>query len=213
MAELPRCRQATWADVDRWADRLAERIRGQGDPPDVLVGVTRGGWVPTRLLSDRIGTRRVVSLRIQHWGVTATPSGAAEVTEELSGPVRGHRALIVDDIADTGESLHLARERVARDGALSVETAACLYITHSKLIPTYFAEEIDRSRWVWIIFPWNYWEDLRTLVERTGAPTPEQAKTLLSEQSGVEFPIDDIDRVFPMNAPRARGARSRTTDR
>ncbi|MHB1435833.1 MAG: phosphoribosyltransferase [Thermoplasmata archaeon] len=203
MAELPRCRWATWADVDRWADRLAELIRAQRDPPEVLVGVTRGGWVPTRLLSDRIGTRRVVSLRIQHWGVTATPSGAAEVTEELSGSVQGHRALIVDDIADTGESLHLARERVARAGARSVETAACLYITHAKLTPTYFAEEIDRSHWVWIVFPWNYWEDLRTLVERTGAPTPERARARLIERSGVEFPLDDIARVFPAPAPRS----------
>ncbi len=201
MAELPRCRWATWADVDRWADRLAEQIRARGDPPEALVGVTRGGWVPTRLLSDRIGTRRVVSLRIQHWGVTATPSGAAEVTEELSGPIQGYRTLIVDDIADTGESLHLARERVARAGAARVETAACLYITHSKLIPTYFAEQIDRERWVWIVFPWNYWEDLRTLVERAQAPTPERARTLLSERSGVEFPIDDIARVFPPLPP------------
>ena len=197
MDELPRCRLADWADVDRCADRLAELIRAQGEPPEVLVGVTRGGWVPTRLLSDRLGTRRVVSLRIQHWGVTATPSGAAEVTEELSGPVQGYRALIVDDIADTGESLHLAQERVARAGARSVATAACLYITHSRLIPTYFAEEIDRNRWVWIVFPWNYWEDLRTLVQRTGAPTPERAAALLNERSGVRFPVADIARVFP----------------
>jgi hypoxanthine phosphoribosyltransferase len=197
MDELPRCRLADWADVDRWADRLADRIRAQGEPPEVLIGVTRGGWVPTRLLSDRLGVRRVVSLRVQHWGVTATPSGAAEVTEELSGPVQGYRALIVDDIADTGESLHLARERVARAGARSVETAACLYITHSKLIPTYFAEEIDRTRWVWIVFPWNYWEDLRTLAERTKAPTAQQAAALLAEHSGVQFPVADIARVLP----------------
>jgi hypoxanthine phosphoribosyltransferase len=196
MVDLPKCRWATWDDVDRWADRLSEQILARKDRPEVLVGVTRGGWVPVRLLSDRLGTRRILSLRIQHWGVTAMPSGTAQITEELSGPVRGQRVLIVDDIADTGESLYLARERIARAMARSIETAACLYITHSKHVPTYFAEEIPRDRWVWIIFPWNYWEDLQSLVGRTEAKNPSQARRLLAEHSGVSFPPKDVTRVF-----------------
>jgi hypoxanthine phosphoribosyltransferase len=135
MADYPRCRLTTWADVDRWADTVAAKVRAAGRVPGTIVGLTRGGWVPSRLLADRLGVRRVVSLRLQHWGVTATPSGRAELTEGLSGPVDGQEVLVVDDITDTGESLKLAVADVAAHGARRVESATCLHIAHSEDTP------------------------------------------------------------------------------
>ncbi|MCI4354868.1 MAG: phosphoribosyltransferase, partial [Thermoplasmata archaeon] len=166
MTEYPRCRRTTWSDADRWADTIAERVRAAERLPETIVALTRGGWVPARLLADRLGVKRLVSLRAQHWGVTATPSGKAELTEGLSGPVRGQHVLVVDDITDTGQSLELATAHVREAGAARVESATCLHISHSQVVPTYFAEEIPREAWVWIVFPWNYWEDLATLAKR-----------------------------------------------
>ena len=96
---LPRCRRASWRDVDGWADRLADRVRDAGAVPATIVGLTRGGWVPARLLADRLGVRRLVSLRAQHWGVTATRDGKAELTEGLSGPVSGQSVLVRHSLA------------------------------------------------------------------------------------------------------------------
>ena len=197
MADLPRCRLTTWADVDRWADRLAERIRSASAVPETIVGLTRGGWVPSRLLSDRLGVKRIVSLRAQHWGVTATPDGKAQLTEGLSGPVHGQKVLVVDDITDTGESLSLAAAHVAEQRPARLETAACLHIAHSKFVPTYYAEEIPRTGWVWVVFPWNYWEDLASLAARAveyGRGTAAVRETLRT-RSGLEVPLADIERV------------------
>src|SRR4029077_2303187 len=105
-----------------------------------------------RLLADRLGLRRIVAVRAQHWGITATPSGVAELTEGLSSSVSGQTVLVVDDITDTGESMRLAVERVAASGAKRIESATCLHISHSKYVPTYFAEEIPREAWVWVVF-------------------------------------------------------------
>ncbi len=198
MDELPRCRGATWADVDRWADRLEAAIRDAGRPlPQTLVGLTRGGWVPTRLVADRLGIHRVVSLRAQHWGVTATPDGAAAVTEGLSGPVRGERVLVVDDITDTGESLRLAVEHVRAAGATSVESAAFLHIARASFRPTYWAEEIPRDAWVWVVFPWNYWEDLATLAAKAAelGPGLEAIRTSLRTRAGLDVPPADLERL------------------
>jgi uncharacterized protein len=198
MADLPRCRLSTWADVDRWADRLESEIRERSAVPDTIVGLTRGGWVPSRLLCDRLGVKRMVSLRAQHWGVTATPTGAAELTEGLSGPVRGQTVLVVDDITDTGESLALAVQHV-RDGAPSrVESATFLHIAHSKFAPTYFAEEIARDAWVWIVFPWNYWEDVTALAQRAaerGGHGLDRVRQTLLESCGLDIPRADLERV------------------
>jgi uncharacterized protein len=197
MADLPRCRLASWTDVDRWADRLAERIRAANAVPETIVGLTRGGWVPGRLLCDRLGVHRLVSLRAQHWGVTATPDGNAKLTEGLSGPVDGQTVLAVDDITDTGESLTLAAMHIAEQHPKRLETAAFLHIAHSKFVPTYFAEEIPRGGWVWVVFPWNYWEDLRSLAARAAEEGRGIAtvRETLRTRSGLDVSLADLERV------------------
>jgi len=202
MVDLPRCRRADWTDVERWADTLSARIREAGPAPEAIVGLTRGGWVPARLLGDRLGVHRLLSLRAQHWGVTAARDGQARLTEGLSGPVQGESVLVVDDITDTGESLRLAREHVAAAGPRSVETAAFLHIGHARFVPTYFAEEIPRGEWVWVVFPWNYWEDLASLAERAAslAPGLEGIRRTLSERCGLDVPTADLRRVRPGDA-------------
>jgi len=197
MADLPRCRLTTWAEVDQWADRLAGRIRSADAIPQTIVGLSRGGWVPGRLLCDRLDVHRLVSLRAQHWGVTATPDGTAKLTEGLSGPVEGQKVLVVDDITDTGESLSLARDHVADQKPARLETAAFLHIAHSKFVPTYFAEEIPRGGWVWVVFPWNYWEDLASLAARAVeyGRGVEAVRETLRTRSGLDVPLADLERV------------------
>jgi uncharacterized protein len=197
MVDLPRCRRASWEDVDGWADVIADRIRSAAAIPQTIVALTRGGWVPGRLLCDRLGVKRLVSLRAQHWGVTATPSGKAEVTEGLSGEVTGHKVLVVDDITDTGESLSLAVEHVRAGRPAHLETAAFLHIDHSKFVPNYYAETIPRTAWVWVVFPWNYWEDLITLALRAKeiAPGVDAVRATLRERSGLDVPRGDLERI------------------
>ncbi len=199
MEELPRCRRTSWTDVERWADTVTERVRRAGSAPEAIVGLTRGGWVPARLLGDRLGVHRLLSLRVQHWGVTASRDGRARLTEGLSGEVAGLRLLVVDDITDTGESLRLAREHVLAARPRSVETAAFVHIASSSFVPDYWGEEIPRDAWVWVVFPWNYWEDLRTLAERAERLTPglEAVRATLAKRCGLDVPLEDLRRVRP----------------
>jgi hypoxanthine phosphoribosyltransferase len=108
--------------------------------------------------------------------------------------VKDQNILVVDDITDTGQSLELATAHVRTAGARRVESATCLHITHSTFLPTYFAEEIPREAWVWVVFPWNFWEDLATLgrraLEETG--TSEKAVALLRERCGLEVTESDL---------------------
>ena len=197
MADLPRCRRASWSDVDGWADRVARRIRDRSAVPDSIVGLTRGGWVPARLLADRLGVKRLLALRAQHWGVTATPTGAAEITEGLSGPVAGQKVLVVDDITDTGESMALAVAHVRAGGPSRVESAVFLHITRATFEPTYLAEEIPRDAWVWVVFPWNYWEDLVALSLRAAERGPgiDRVRTTLRTACGLDVPRSDLERI------------------
>ena len=199
MPELPRCRRTTWQDLERWSDTLADRIRAANAVPDTVVALTRGGWVPARMLADRLGLKRLLALRAQHWGVTARPDGKAEISEGLVHSVRDQRVLVVDDITDTGESLALAVDHVRAMGARTVETAACLHIAHAKFVPTFFAEEIPRDGWVWIVFPWNFWEDLRTLAPQAlneAHGDAAAAHRLLEERCGLTVTRAELDRAL-----------------
>ena len=197
MVDFPRCRRATWDDIDRWADWVADKVVAADARPQTIVGLTRGGWVPARLLADRLGVRRLVALRMQHWGVTAVPGGKAELTEGLSAPVSGERVLVVDDITDTGESLALAVTHVREHGAASVESAALLHIAHSTYVPTYRGEEIPRDAWVWVVFPWNYWEDLATLSSRAAELSPDlgEIQRTLKERCNLDVLLEDLRHV------------------
>ena len=177
---------------------LADQVRAATRVPTTLVALTRGGWVPARLVADHLGLHRLVSLRAQHWGVTARPSGKAELTEGLSGPVEGEDVLVIDDITDTGESLQLATEHVRAAGARRLESAALLHIAHSKFRPTFVAEEIDRNHWVWVVFPWNYWEDLNNLGARALLEVHDlaRARDLLAERCGLDVPIADLRKAI-----------------
>ncbi len=197
MVDLPKCRRVGWSEIERWADTLADKVRAADRVPTTLVGLTRGGWVPARLLADRLGVKRIVSLRAQHWGVTATRDGKAVLSEGLSGPVDRETVLVVDDITDTGESLQLAVEHVREAKPARLETASFLHIGHSRFVPTYYAEEIPRDAWVWVVFPWNYWEDLASLAARAAelGPGVDAVRTTLATRCGLDVSREDLERV------------------
>lgn len=198
MTELPICTLVSWKDIDRWADTLAQEVLSGSGAPETIVGLTRGGWVPSRLLADRLEVKHLAALRAQHWGVTATPNGNAEITEGLTTSVKGRKVLVVDDITDTGESLDLAMEHVRTKEPLTLESATLLHISHSTYVPTYYAEDVPKEKWAWFVFPWNYWEDIRTLVAkaRPDGKTPSGVRQLLRDRCRIEVPEEDVLRAF-----------------
>jgi len=124
VTDLPTCRLATWADLDAWTGALSAKVHAAGRAPQVIVGLTRGGWIPARLVADYLGVKRLLALQTAHWGATATKDGHAALTERLSGSVEGATVLLVDDITDTGESLALAADhlRTAAPSGAAVES-------------------------------------------------------------------------------------------
>lgn len=198
MEELPRCRRTSWREIDALADRVAAAVRAAGPLPDTIVGLTRGGWVPARMLADRLGVKQMLALRAQHWGVTATPSGQAVLSELLTQRLEGRNVLVVDDITDTGESLQLATEHLRTLGPQSLRSAALLHIAHSKFLPEYRGEEIPRDAWVWVVFPWNYWEDLRTLARRAEpeGKDPAGVRRVLLDRCGLAVSLSDVKRAL-----------------
>ncbi|MFQ6053044.1 MAG: phosphoribosyltransferase, partial [Candidatus Bathyarchaeia archaeon] len=76
--------------------------------------------------------------------------------------VPGLRALVVDDVSDTGESLKVARRHVLSRGASEVRVATLHVKPWSRFRPDFYAEEVD----AWIVYPWEPRETLLSMAER-----------------------------------------------
>jgi hypoxanthine phosphoribosyltransferase len=148
------------------ARKVAKKINSSGYKPDFIVGLARGGWVLARILCDLIGVKDLVSLKVEHWGVTATPDGKAKLKYPVKMDLTGKKVLIVDDITDTGESMRVAVEYIKSLNPSDHKTAALRHITSSKFKPDYLGEEIS---WRWVIFPWNFTEDMCNIIPKVCA--------------------------------------------
>ncbi len=157
------CYVLDFSDISNYAYQTATKIKNSGWRPDVIVGIARGGWVHARIACDLLGIKDLFSVKVDHWGVTATKDGKAKLTCPLVGDVKGKKVLVVDDITDTGESLTMAVEHVIEKGASEVKSATLMHIAGSKFVPDFFGVEIA---WAWEIWPWNFYEDLTSLITK-----------------------------------------------
>ena len=161
------CRIVKWNEIEDWTRTIASRIDESGYEADVCIGMTRGGWVPSRLICDRLGIKDLHAIKTEHWGITATKDGEAKLAHPLTIDIEHKNVLIIDDITDTGQSLKLAVDHTKAKGANNVISATLLHITHSKITPDYYAVEVPANDWAWFIFPWNFNEDIQSLIRKT----------------------------------------------
>lgn len=198
MKKFP-ARLASWEDVERWAKEGALKVLEENWGPDVVVGLARGGWVAARLYCDYLGVKDLVSLKVEHWGVTATPDGKARLKYGSNYSLEDKKVLIVDDISDTGESLTLAKNYVESQNPAEIRTATLLTIKGSHFKPDYDGGEID---WAWIVFPWNFVEDIINLVgnilEEREAVSTDDIIELFRELHGLEVPEGKLEEALRM---------------
>ncbi|MGY5853763.1 MAG: phosphoribosyltransferase [Candidatus Thorarchaeota archaeon] len=157
----PLCYILDFDDISNYAFQAATKIKNSGWRPEVIVGIARGGWVHARIQCDLLGIKELYSVKVDHWGVTATKDGKAKLTCPLTADVTGKKVLVVDDITDTGQSLTLAEEHIKDCGPTEVKSATLMHIVGSDFVPDFFGVEVT---WAWEIWPWNFYEDLTSLI-------------------------------------------------
>ena len=141
-----------WGTFGRATRELAQAVVDSGFEPDVVVAVARGGLPPGGALAYALGTKAVGTLNVEFY---------TGIDERLPDPVvlpplldtdalAGLRALVVDDVADTGETLALV-QRLMTAHCKEARTAV-LYAKPASIIdPDYVWRRTDR----WITFPWS----------------------------------------------------------
>ena len=176
----------TWNQIYAMLVRQAEKIRCSSFKPDVIVGVTRGGWVPARVLSDLLGIDELATVGVEFYLGVAETRSAPVLTQQVYVDVKEKKVLLVDDVADTGKSLLLAKKHLTQRGAAEVQVATVYRKPLSAVAPDFYENETE----CWVVFPWDAKETIRKMVERGAAvnvDVAELVKAGLPKQLVEEF--------------------------
>lgn len=166
---------------------LSRKIIQDGHQFDRVVALARGGVSIAQSLSDLVAVRRISVIQSEMYsGVyeTSTPI----IVQPLAANIKGEKILLIDDLADSGETLLFAKEYLMAHGPSSVHTATLTAKPWTKVTPDYWQLRSE----AWIIFPWEVRETITTLTgiwhEKGDAPEviAQNLRTLGYSQDQIE---------------------------
>jgi len=119
------------------ADAIATRVAELGaqitadyrDKTDVVViGVLKGSVIFMADLVRHVALPvRIDFIGISSYGDATVSSGVVQITQDVSRPLEGKHVIVVEDIVDTGHTVHYLLENLATRRPASIKLAALLH--------------------------------------------------------------------------------------
>jgi hypothetical protein len=150
----------SWGDIQKQCETLAGKIKEQNVAFDLIIGLARGGLVPARLLSDMLDNDELYTVRVKFYYDVGKSKEKPKISHPLEVDLTNKRILLVDDIADTGESLLTVINHLRKKKAGQIFVTTLVKKPTSKFTPDLFALETS----AWVIFPWEVHETVRSIL-------------------------------------------------
>ncbi len=161
----------SWEEFAAMTRTLSERLAVE--EIDLIVGIARAGLFPATAVSCAL-RRELFPVRLTRREndqvVYASPVWRTPVPEVVAGKV----VALVDEIADTGETLRLAADELLRHGARRVVTAALVAHSWASPPPQVVALTSDAL----VLFPW----DREVFSDGQWKPHPELAEAVAAQK-------------------------------
>jgi hypoxanthine phosphoribosyltransferase len=170
-------RRLSWTDIAALSAGVAEELDAAG--VEVVVGIARAGLIPATLVACAL-RRELYPVRVTRRvdDVVQFPSPVWKVP--LAPEVAGRVVAVVDEIADTGETLALVERSAREQGAARVLTATLVRHSWADPPPDICPLVSDEL----LIFPW----DRRVLIGGRWRQHPEIAAALKAQAAQQEHP-------------------------
>lgn len=142
----------TWDLFGTASRELAQQVVDSGFQPDLIMSITRGGMIPAGSMSYAMGIKNLHIINVEFYtGVdTRLPLPVLLPPVPAAVDLSAKKVLIIDDVADTGETLRMVRDFCAEHVA---ETrTAVLYEKPASVVK---CDYVWRRTSEWISFPWS----------------------------------------------------------
>jgi len=141
----------SWDEYHMLIERLALKIHHSGWAFDQILCLARGGMRPGDVLS-RVFEKPLAIMSISSYRTGAgTIQGQLDMAKyiTLSKGELGGRVLLVDDLADSGVTLHAVVERLRSMPSITELRSAVIWTKAiSSYVPDYYVEMLPTSPWV-----------------------------------------------------------------
>ena len=151
----------SWEEAVELSLKLGSKILESSYRPDSIIAISRGGLIPARIISDLLNIDRVFSLKASLWGIGGKKYDDV-VIYSMYLPIKGDNTLIVDDVVDTGATLHKITKYVGKFEPKTIKTAVLHIKPSAKYIPDYYVKKLNN--WIWIIYPWTMYETIYSII-------------------------------------------------
>jgi uncharacterized protein len=141
----------SWGDLERLVLALADRVRGEYD---VMLAITRGALVPAGMLAYRLGIRNILVAAVAFYDDDGQPGLEPIFLQFPADPLlHGRRVLVVDEVWDSGTTIHAVVERVRRAGGIPTTAVLHYKPARSKVpeAPDHHVVTTDR----WVVYPFK----------------------------------------------------------
>lgn len=152
----------SWSSCQILIESVAAKIKRSGFKSDLIVAVSRGGFIPARILCDQLSLKRLASLQIEYYQGVGERRDSPKIIYPLNAEVKGLRILLVDDVSDSGSSLRFVRDHILSLEALEAKTATIHVKPWTRFDPDYYAKNTD----AWIVYPWELLETVNSIARK-----------------------------------------------
>jgi hypoxanthine phosphoribosyltransferase len=141
-------RVISWDEYDELCSHIAAQI-GE-DVPDVIVGLTRGGLIPAVRLSH------MFNVKLYTLNISLRDGKCSSAGFDWRRLQKYRNILVVDDINDSGSTLHEVYNQCYGREIMKPKFATLLSKSSSKFECDYSGELINKDKDnEWIVFPWE----------------------------------------------------------
>lgn len=156
---MPSFQFLTFAQFSRMCLELAVKIKedSDGTPIDYVISIQRGGALMSKLLSDLFNAP-IATLTVSTYENMEQKS-EPYISQEVSVSISGKSVIVVDEICDSGSTLHFVQNYLQNQAPASMRTAVLYMKSHSVFTPDFWVQTSDK----WIVFPGELRETAQAL--------------------------------------------------
>lgn len=143
----------TWKDFENCCYCLNQKFALDNYTPEIIIGLSRGGVIPARILSDILNNFDLYFIDVKLYDGTKKKDNIVIRSDVDLSLIKDKKAVIVDDIYDSGTTIKSVVSYLKSKEFNNISTATLYAREGLNEYPNYYSKIVKRKDW--IVFPWE----------------------------------------------------------